>query len=370
MPGHNGTGDIPLSHDITEIKGAGVLWCGHDDYDDTDVIAVSERNAARLFGSRGTLYFTGGCTQAVQTGIYALKSIGVRTLFVNEYAHRSVCGTARLIGLDIRVLNAPSFLSVGFDFENTIRELAETPNAALAITSMNYYGEELDFAELNRYVLKHAITAPIFIDDAHGAYRGFDPDIKNTPLFSIGFNGVSSVLVAESAHKTLPALTGAAYLHTLSDNFSKPFLKHCAQVFVSTSPSYLALESLDLCNQIIYENRYGDGTTATDNFADIARLKTALSDLGYTLANSDKVRVTIFTNDYGYRGVDVADIIRVGNGGNSIEPEYADERAVVLLFSPIKNIPVQIITDIFAAIPRRAPIQTNTSHTPFNAFGN
>jgi len=72
MPGHKGT-ENPL--DITEINGADSLY-------DTDtnggkgIIAQSEKNASRLFGSKRTLYSCSGSTLAIQTMLTLAKMRG------------------------------------------------------------------------------------------------------------------------------------------------------------------------------------------------------------------------------------------------------------------------------------------------------
>ena len=54
---------------------------------------------------------------------------------------------------------------------------------------------------------------------------------------------------------TLPVLTGGAYLH-VSKNADPAFVqgaRRALSLFASTSPSYLILQSLDLCNRYIDE---------------------------------------------------------------------------------------------------------------------
>ena len=60
-------------------------------------------------------------------------------------------------------------------------------------------------------------------------------------------------MCCDSAHKTLPVLTGGAYLH-IAKNAPQLFLKqaeNAMSVFASTSPSYLILQSLDAVNKYI-----------------------------------------------------------------------------------------------------------------------
>ncbi len=62
-------------------------------------------------------------------------------------------------------------------------------------------------------------------------------------------------LCCDSAHKTLPVLTGGAYLHLSPAAPARlaAMAKSALGLFGSTSPSYLTLASLDLCNRYLAE---------------------------------------------------------------------------------------------------------------------
>ena len=59
-------------------------------------------------------------------------------------------------------------------------------------------------------------------------------------------------MCCDSAHKTLPVLTGGAYLHIKNKEYIKS-ARLALGLFGSTSPSYLILRSLDLANKYISE---------------------------------------------------------------------------------------------------------------------
>ena len=95
MPGHKGTED-PL--DITEIDGADSLY-------DTDtnggkgIIAQSEKNASKLFGSKRTLYSCSGSTLAIQTmlTLAKLRGNGKDHVIAGRYSHRSFINSCVLL---------------------------------------------------------------------------------------------------------------------------------------------------------------------------------------------------------------------------------------------------------------------------------
>ena len=106
MPGHKGTED-PL--DITEIDGADSLY-------DTDtnggkgIIAQSEKNASKLFGSKRTLYSCSGSTLAIQTMLTLAKLRGnskdhvIRQIFAPQlYKFLHPAGAYSILGISRRI---------------------------------------------------------------------------------------------------------------------------------------------------------------------------------------------------------------------------------------------------------------------------
>ena len=65
MPGHKGRGILGCERlDITEVAGADAL------YEAAGIIAASEENATKLFGSKRTLYATEGSSQCIRAMLY------------------------------------------------------------------------------------------------------------------------------------------------------------------------------------------------------------------------------------------------------------------------------------------------------------
>ena len=93
----------------------------------------------------------------------------------------------------------------------------------------------------------------LLVDNAHGAYLKFLTPSRH-PL------DLGADLCCDSAHKTLPTLTGCAYLHVSK---SAPreladYGKEALRLFGSTSPSYLMLASLDNDNYTVTVENYDD----------------------------------------------------------------------------------------------------------------
>ena len=80
-----------------------------------------------------------------------------------------------------------------------------------------------------------------------------------------------------------------------------------------------------MCNNFIQEER----EKAKRIFAEVKSLKSELVKLGYTLKESDLMRITVDALPYGYSGAELGEELRK----NGVESEFSDDRYTVLLFS-------------------------------------
>lgn len=303
-PGHNG--EIP--NDITEICGADSLYRS----DKTGgIIGTSEALAAGVFGAKKTCYSCQGSTLAIQTALALLKLRGCKTIAASRYSHRSLVSAAALLRLDIKWLYPDEFMSA--DVPYNVTGLCGTD--AVFVTNIDYYGGTWKFVRP---------SIPVVVDNAHGAYLRFVDKRKFGTEYlhplELGF----PLMCADSAHKTLPVLTGGAYLHfAQGEDFTGA--KEMMAMFGSTSPSYLVLESLDRFNATIAEN-----IQLVNNACEaVMELKQRLTQSGVPLKKSDPLRVTINARACGMSGFEFAALLRT----NGVECEMADENYVVLMFS-------------------------------------
>ena len=156
-------------------------------------------------------------------------------------------------------------------------------------------------------------------------------------------------MTADSAHKTLPALTGAAYLH-LRDKSLFDRAKAAMFLFGSSSPSYLILDSLDLCNRFIEEKK----SVAKAALENVSRLKDRLSEMGFVLRESDPMRITVDACAAGYSGDGLAELLRE----KGAECEMNDGQYVVLLFSVAQpEGDFKRLEEIFGSVAVGAPTQ-------------
>ncbi len=306
MPGHKGE----YSSDITEITGADSLY---ETEGGSGIIARSEKAAAFLFGAERTCYSCGGSTLAIQTALALLKSCGCKTVAASRYSHRSFVSSCALLGLDIRWLYPKEYLS-----SDISDELTKLNADALFYTNVDYYGGTCKVKSSH---------VPTVCDNAHGAYLRFLSKSRREG-YQYPMEAGFPIISAESAHKTLPVLTGGAYLHfSKGTDYSRA--KELMGVFGSSSPSYLILESLDRFNRIIVED-----TGCVNRACDCVKvLKERLISAGVPLRKSDPLRIVISAFEYGYTGFEFAEAL----AGNGVQCEMADDNYTVLLFSAVTS---------------------------------
>ena len=320
MPGHKGKGPLGCEgRDITEIAGADSL------YEAGGVIAASESNAAALFGASATFYSAGGSSQCVGAMLcLALQKSKSRVVLAARNAHKSFLHAAALLDADVRWLwpQPYSLLRCPVTPDMLEAALAAQPEApaAVYVTSPDYLGNVQPVSQLAEVC--HARGVPLLVDNAHGAYLHFLPKPAH-PLDE------GADLCCDSAHKTLPVLTGGAYLHLGHGILSaeEGEVRAALSLFGSTSPSYLILQSLDACN------RYLAGEARPRLAAcvkAVAELKADLAAQGWTVAESEPLKVTVHASKRGWRGDALADFLR----RKDVECEYADPDYLVLMISP------------------------------------
>lgn len=325
MPGHKGKGFLGFErYDITEIDGADVLYRAEG------IIKESQENAARLFGTRKTVYSAEGSSLAIRAMLYLIKlyggSVGKRPLIAaGRNAHKTFMTACALLDFEVEWLmpeNAETLIScdITADFlESYLKGALEKP-IAVYVTSPDYLGNVLDIRALSEVCRRHGVL--LLADNAHGAYLKFLPESRH-PI-SLGAD-----MCCDSAHKTLPVLTGGAYLHISSDapRLFSDQAEAAMALFASTSPSYLILQSLDMANSYLS----GDHPRRLAEFAkEVTRLKGDLEKMGYRLFGNEPLKIAVAPKSYGYTGVELAQILL----NKGIVCEFSDPDFTVMMLAP------------------------------------
>ena len=360
MPGHKGRGTGQLSEalDITEIQGADAL------YEASGIIRESEENAAALFGTGATLYSTEGSSQVIRAmlylaGLYA-KRKGERVLILAaRNVHKAFIYAAALLDYDVEWLygDGSSLISCEVterELENTLKKALKTRGRlpdAVFITSPDYLGKTADIRALAG--LCHAYGLPLLVDNAHGAYLHFLPEEAH-PL------DLGADLCCDSAHKTLPVLTGGAYLQVAKGTeesglkrqemlrFFRENARGALALFGSTSPSYLILQSLDACNAYLAD---GYREKLERFVGKLDALKKELLEAGIPVMKTDPLKLSLAAGK-ARDGRKIAEALRM----YGIECEFADEDALVLMLTPENTeeelrILSEALTEIYGSAP-------------------
>lgn len=356
MPGHKGQSLLGFEPwDITEIKGADEL------YGAGGIIAQSEANATRLFGTVHTYYSTEGSSQCIRAmlclALQAAPAAGQRpVLLAARNAHKALLYAAALLDFDIQWLwpapqDAGALCSCPVSaakLTGALQGLAQQGKRPFGvyITSPDYLGGVQDIAALAEVCKDFGV--PLLVDNAHGAYLRFLPQGGQHPI------ALGAAMCCDSGHKTLPVVTGGAYLH-LGKNApvqDEAAVRNALALFGSTSPSYLILQSLDKCNQILSE---GYPLRLLRCCGHLTRLRRELNEAaaakhcpGPLALKSEPLKVTLDAAVLGLSGTELAEKLRAAK----IECEYADPRYLVLMFTP--DNPPQDFERLSAAILRIA----------------
>ena len=359
MPGHKGRpvdsapDRMPIyASDITEVDGADVLYAARG------CIRESEEHAGSLFGSARTLYSTEGSSLCIRAMLY-LAAMDAKLqgrsprIAAGRNAHRVFLETVALLDLDVEWLGSDgNLLRAEISTEELECLFADplTAPTAVYITSPDYLGNRTDLRPIAELCYRHG--ALLLVDNAHGAYLKFLENSEH-PLDR------GADLCCDSAHKTLPVLTGGAYLHASKScpEDLRAMMERAMTLFASTSPSWLILQSLDACNARLdadYPARIRETAAALD------QVKRQLLKQGWELTGDEPLKLTLCPKSRGYTGTALAEILRE----KEIICEFSDPDYLVLMMTP-ENTKEELesLLDLLADLPEHAPIETRAPVT-------
>ena len=352
MPGHKGASLLGFEQfDITEVAGADSL------YEADGIIRESEKNASLLFGCP-TYYSTEGSSQCIRAMLYLVmlhaKEQGVDRplILAGRNAHKTFLSAVGLLDLDVEWLypeHEHGYLDcpvspLGLTDALVRLETEGRLPSAVYLTSPDYLGNMVDIEGLA--AVCHGFGVLLAVDNAHGAYLKFlSPSLHPMDL--------GADLCCDSAHKTLPVLTGGAYLHIGSHlpMSLRAQVKQALCLFGSTSPSYLILQSLDVANAVMADGGFTASLTETARRVEACCLR--LRERGLSAHCHEPLKLTVYPTLYGYTGVEVAAYLRK----NGIECEFADPDSLVLMFTPaITEADTARFTEMLTSLPKGEPL--------------
>lgn len=304
MPGHKRNGKFNIigsEIDITEIEGFDNL------HNPTGVIADIEKDLENIYKAKKSFISVNGSSIGMLVAIHSVCNNGDK-IIVARNCHKSVYNACLLLNLQIVYIEPEFDMSNGYYTrveQGTLNTaLNANPDAkAVIITSPTYEG----------YISKVCCDIPLIIDAAHGAHLG----ISYFPEYPKGD------IVVSSLHKTLPALTQTAVINV----YNKALIgkvKRYNDIFQTTSPSYVLMNSIAKCCDYVLNNRASFGSFY-QKLCDLRLIELEHLKIKYT---DDISKLIISTENADIDGVELANTLR--NRFN-IEPEMISSNYILLM---------------------------------------
>ncbi len=249
MPGHKRNASLcrmenPYEIDITEIEGFDNLH-----QPEGVLLSLAERIAG-LYGSEKAYPLVNGSTAGILAGIMAATRRGDQVLMARN-SHKAIYHGVILGGLVPNYIYPQNIAGItplgGILPADIEKALINNHKIKLVIiTSPTYEGVVSDIEAIAKIVHRHG--ALLLVDEAHGAHFGFHEQLPVSAI-SLGAD-----LIIQSIHKTLPAFTQTAVLHSNCRELDTGIKKYLA-IYQSSSPSYILLAGMDRCISLLEERR-------------------------------------------------------------------------------------------------------------------
>ena len=310
VPGHKG---IVFPHDTTELDFTDNL------YSSNGIIRDSENLISRIYGSGFSSFSTCGNTLCIQSILRLCFPRGGFVL-VPRNVHKSTIYAMSVLNIEPVWVEVDCEQNVKCeDIEKCIEENKNIDG--VFITSPDYFGRIADVSSIKK-VCKNI---PLLVDNAHGSHLIF---FKKHPI-TLGAD-----LSADSAHKTLPVLTGSAWFHVskqyaLDNSISFEDLKYSSEFFGSSSPSFLILESLEKCANWMKSCAQNEFNLLSCR---VQKLKEKFSEI-IDYNTDDPVRISFDTRKIGYTSKEFSQhLIKY-----SVQSEFNSGTKTVLIPSPFNS---------------------------------
>ncbi len=378
MPGHKRKGfnrksrNVNVMEVISDVYGMDVTEVyGLDDlHMPEEMIDRSQKELAKVYNTFASYYLINGATCGIMTAIAATQA---KKLIVAKNCHKSVINTVQLLGLEAvyieperleacygengghkrhevchgenggyKKLEIQSGEGGGHESSRHKSEIygsidtseleaicAEQKDiGAMVITSPTYEGIISDICAISKILHRYGIM--LIVDEAHGAHLPFM--YKNDNLSAIPYADI----VVQSLHKTLPAMTQTALLHVINPLLN-PAVQKYKSVFMSSSPSYVMLCSMELAvdwacsyDYRSYLEALADFRKRASEFENIVLFPENLKNRDSHIFAYDSTRIVFCTKEY---GIIVEDKLR----RHGIICEMSGTHHIVLISTPFDS---------------------------------
>ena len=313
MPGHKRNTDLlpmdnPYKIDITEIEGFDNL------HQAEGILKTLSSRISKLFKAEKSYPLINGSTVGILTAISASTRKGDKIL-VARNSHQSVYHAIALRELkpyyiypvpvkEISISGGISALQV----EDMLIKNGDI--TLVVITSPTYEGVVSDIGAISHVVHRHG--ALLLVDEAHGAHFGFHEGFPKSAV-TLGAD-----LVIQSLHKTLPAFTQTAVLHTNRLELDHKIVQFLA-IYQSSSPSYLLLCGMDRCISMLEDNAKPLFNSFFEKLEEFYQSMEALKSIKllnrkiigrYSIYNLDPSKLTISVRDSALNGHQMNELLQ------------------------------------------------------------
>ena len=304
MPGHKRNdkfGILGSEIDITEIDGFDNL------HSPSGVIKNTEDKLKSIYKSERSFISVNGSSGGILAPIFAVCNEG-DTVIVARNCHKSVYNACMLLKLKIIFIEPQYDLTNGY-YTNLKQDTVNSAISrhsdvkAVIITSPTYEG----------FVSDIKCDIPLIIDAAHGAHFGM-PYFPKYP---------SGDIVISSLHKTLPSLTQTAVVNVYNTKYINK-VKRYMDTFQTTSPSYVLMNSIDICCDYVLNCRNEFGKFY-EKLCDLRLVETDNLKIQY---NDDISKIVLSCASTNITGSELAKIFR---SKYKIEPEAVSQNYILLM---------------------------------------
>ncbi len=234
--------------------------------DGTNVIGKAQEAAAYTFEVARTYFITNGSSTSNKVILQTLLRSGDK-IIVDRNCHKSVHYGIIQAGANPRYLSSVLHPDYGIFAPPTLAEIRttieENPDAKLIVlTGCTYDGLLLDIRAI--VTMAHERGIKVFIDEAWFAYSLFHPKFRYYSAIDSGAD-----YITHSAHKVVSAFSQASYIHINDPDFDADFFHEIFSMYVSTSPKYQIIASLDVCHKQLEMEGYGMLKDLLDQVAEL-----------------------------------------------------------------------------------------------------
>ena len=336
-----------MRYDVTELSGLDDLHYPEE------MILEAENLLADTYGATKSFFLVGGSTVGNLAMIYTTCNKD-DTIIVQRNAHKSIFHAIELVGAK------PIFVSPLWDERTmsathvTYRDLKEAVEnyseaKAVVLTYPTYYG--MTSNDIQQQIAHcHEKGIPVLVDEAHGAH------FNACTLFQPSALTLGADVVVQSAHKTLPAMTMASFMHVKSALIEADKIHHYLRMLQSSSPSYLLLASLDDARYYVQTYMESDGAYIIEKKNQWVDALRAIGSLE-VIEVDDPLKVLLRVN--GYSGFQLQEALEAKH----VYGELADANQVLFVLPLLKQGHTYPFAEIRVRIKEAVTTLLNTAKT-------